>query len=99
VNLPVRLRPAARDEYDEAVDWFESRRPGDGGKFIDAIQATFDRLAANPRMHGVVRGDVRRAIVGRYKYYCVYYRVRSDHVEVLSVFHASRDPGDWQSRI
>lgn len=58
-----------------------------------------DRIAANPRMHAKVRGDVRKAIVRGYRYYCVFYRERADHVEVLSVFHTSRDPSIWQDRV
>jgi plasmid stabilization system protein ParE len=61
VSLPVILQPAARDEYDEAFDWFEARKPGEGIKFADAIQKALDRIAANPRMHARVHQDVRKA--------------------------------------
>ena len=99
MSLPVILRPEARDDYDVAFDWFEARRPGDGVAFVKAVQEVFDRIGENPRLHAVVYGDVRKAVVSGYPYYCVYYRERSDHVEVLSVFHTSRDPNIWQSRV
>jgi plasmid stabilization system protein ParE len=98
VSLPVIVRPEARSEYDEAFDWFEARRPGDGVRFATAIQDVFDRIAANPRVHAAVYGTVRKAVVSRYHYYCVYYREHANHVEVLSVFHTSRDPSIWQGR-
>src|SRR5207249_2679149 len=36
MNLPVVLRRQARLEYDEAADWYESRRPGLGAKMKTA---------------------------------------------------------------
>jgi toxin ParE1/3/4 len=99
VSLPVILRPEAQQEYDEAFDWFEARRPGDGPAFAAALQDVFDYIAANPRLHGVVLRDVRKAVVSKYRYYCIYYRELSDRVEVLAVFHTSRDPSIWQGRV
>ena len=97
MTLPVILRRAARAEYDAAVDWYEQQRPGLGAAFTAAVQRVFDRIAAQPRMHGIVLRDIRRAVVRGFPY-CVFYRVRPSAVVVLSVFHTSRDPSAWQSR-
>lgn len=93
----VSLRRAARAEYDEAGDWYERRRTGLGAAFTAAVQRVFDRIAANPRMHGAVLRDIRKAVVKGFPY-CVYYRERPSGVVVLSVFHTSRDPKIWQAR-
>lgn len=99
MSQPVELRPDARVEYLEAIDFFEALRAGDGARFEAAVEATFARIAANPRMHAIVRGDVRKALVSGYPYYCVYYRERPADIEVVSVFHTSRDPAVWQGRV
>jgi plasmid stabilization system protein ParE len=31
--------------------------------------------------------------------YCVYYRPHADRIEILAVFHSSRAPSDWPSRL
>lgn len=99
MSLPITFQPAAEDEYAEAIDWFEGLRPGDGARFEAAVEATLTRIAANPRLHAVVVAGVRKAVVSGYPYYCVYYRERAADVEVLSVFHTSRDPTIWQGRV
>ena len=33
MSLPVVLRAEAQDEFDEAFDWYEGRRPGLGVSF------------------------------------------------------------------
>lgn len=63
MSLPVILRPEARAEYDEAVDWFEQQRAGAGGAFARAVKRALDLIAAQPRMHAAVLGGVRRAPV------------------------------------
>jgi toxin ParE1/3/4 len=98
VSLPVVLRAEAEAEFDEAFDWYDSRGVGLGPAFAAAVQAVFDGIAAQPLMHAVVLADVRNAVVRRYPY-CVYYRPHPDRIEVLSVFHTSRDPSIWQGRV
>lgn len=99
MSLPVVFRPEARAEYDEAFDWFEQLRPGAGVAFAEAVQRTLDVIAAHPKMHSTVHQGVRRSPVGGYPYYRVFYRERTDHVEVIAVFHTSRNPADWHGRV
>src|SRR5438045_44002 len=84
----VVLRRAARTEFDEASDWYERRHPGLGAAFAAAIQEVFDRVAAQPQLHGIVLRDIRRAVVRGFPY-CDYYRERPSTLVVLSVFHTS----------
>lgn len=98
-KLPVAVKSSARAEFDEAIDFFDSRWPGAGKKFALTVQSVFDRIAANPEMHAIVQDDVRKALVPGHRYYVIYYRVKSTRIEVLSIFHTSQDPKIWQDRI
>lgn len=98
MKLPIDLRSEAEQELEAAFDWYNDQRTGLGRRFVTAVQAVFDAIGANPRMHGVVLADVRKAVVRRFPY-CVFYRPHDDRIEVLSVFHTSRDPSVWQARI
>ena len=97
MSLPVVLRDEARKEFDEAFDYYEERRPGVGEDFAERVQEVLDRLSLNPKMHAFVRGDIRKAVVKRFPY-CVYYRSDDQRVEVIAVFHGSRNPSIWQER-
>lgn len=97
MKLPVVLRAEAAVEFDEAFDWHEAQRPGRGSAFAAAIQTALNRIAGHPLSHRVVLADIRRAVVRRFPY-CIYYRPHADRVEVIAVFHTSRDPRIWQSR-
>lgn len=99
VSLPVVLRDAAQVEFDDAFDYYEAQRPGRGVDFAVKVQDVFDRIAANPQMHPVVFDpDVRKALVIGFPY-CVFYQADAAMVDVISVFHTSRDPSIWQGRV
>ena len=98
MSLPVVLRDEAQAEFDDAFDYYEGQQPGLGVDFMVRVQQVFDRISANPRMHRVVLGDIRKAIVTRFPY-CVFYRPDPGRVEVIAVFHTSRDPAIWQGRV
>jgi toxin ParE1/3/4 len=97
MSLPLVVRHAGRAELDEAASWYESQRPGLGVEFVTEVQEVLDTIAAQPKRFPVAVGEVREAAVSRFPYY-VYYRVKSDRLVVIAVFHSSRDPSVWQGR-
>lgn len=97
-SYPLISRAAQR-EIDDAADWYESQQTHLGIEFESAVQRVLAEIAANPRRYAVEFRGVRGAQVPEFPYYCVYYRLVSTRVEVLSVFHSSRDPAVWQSRV
>jgi len=98
MTLPIVFRRAAQCEFIEAAEWYEKRRIGRGAKFTAAVREVLSRIAGQPDFYAQVLDDVREALVPKNPY-CVYYRVDGERILVLSVFHTSRDPGVWQTRV
>jgi plasmid stabilization system protein ParE len=98
VSLPVIRDPEARREFDQGYDWYEEQRAGLGEAFADQVQVVFDRIAKMPQLHQKVLKEVRRAVVRRFPY-CIFYREEPDRIRVISVFHARRNPKEWQRRV
>jgi plasmid stabilization system protein ParE len=69
-----------------------------GDEFLDAIDDVFAKITETPETFAVVLNDVRRIKARRFPY-VVYYRVRSDRIEILGVLHGRRDPKVWQRRV
>src|SRR5215468_11206810 len=98
MSLPIVFRRAARAEFDDAADWYEQRRAGRGARFTAAVRQVLDRIADQPQLYAEVFQNVREASVAGYPY-AVYYREEAGQLLVLAVFHTSRDPTIWQSRV
>lgn len=97
MSLPVLPRRVAQNEYDDALDHHNGRGAALGARFDAAVRQTFADVGANPYQFAEVYGNVREALVTGFKY-AVYFRVLTDRVEVIAVFHTSRDPAVWQAR-
>ena len=98
MNLEIRLRSVAQVEFDEAADWYEAQRSGLGLRFVSAVQQVLAVVSTQPNRWPEAVPGVREAPVPKWPY-CIYYEPHSDHVMVLAVFHTSRDPSVWQSRV
>jgi plasmid stabilization system protein ParE len=98
MSLPIRLLPEAKEEFDAATDWYEQQRTGLGNDFVARVREAMNRITANPQIGQGVYQDVRKVVVTRFPY-VVLYKEDQGEVLVIAVFHTSRDPGIWQSRI
>ena len=96
--LRVVFRRAARNEFEDAAAWYGERGPGLCDEFIREIEQAITNAAAGPERFPVVFGDVRRTVARRFPF-AVYFRVRSDSLVVLAVFHGRRNPVIWQRRV
>jgi plasmid stabilization system protein ParE len=97
MTLRIVFRRAAKSEFEEAAVWYDEQRRGLGEEFIFEIDQSLASAAAAPLRYPVVYGDIRRTVARRFPY-AVYFRVRSDTLVVLAVFHGRRNPAIWQRR-
>ena len=96
--MPLELfvsRRAAR-EVERIVQWWAVNRPAAPGAVRQDLQAALNLLLVRPdigvRVNQASSPEVRRFHLDRIRYW-VYYRVRRNRLEVLSVWHSSRGSG------
>jgi plasmid stabilization system protein ParE len=94
----VIFTQAARAELIDAQDWYEREAPGLGRRFRVAIDATVERMSANPLQFPVVFKNARRALLRRFPY-MLFFTIDGPTLIVIACFHASRDPKRWQQRV
>ncbi len=97
MSLPVVIRHKAAEELVAACDYLEARKTGLSTQLVRELRRVIDRISMHPELHGKVLRDIRRAAVKRFPF-SVFYRVTSARIELLAVFHDSRDPAEWQNR-
>ncbi|HEY3856077.1 MAG TPA: type II toxin-antitoxin system RelE/ParE family toxin [Verrucomicrobiae bacterium] len=92
------LRRTAESEFGDAIEWYESQRKGLGKEFRLVIQHHFDRIAANPELFPLIRGEVRRAVIVRRFPFVIHFLIETQRIVILSVFHTSRNPAQLKKR-
>ena len=98
MTLPVNLKRAAQAEFDQAADWYETRKPGLGLSYIQSVREALTQLAQRPLAHPEVFEAVREFLVAKFPY-AIYYRPESKQIIVFAIFHTARDPGEWRNRV
>ena len=98
MSLPIIIRPQAQDEYDESIRWYESQQQRIGTKFEREIQTVISTIISQPDRFAMAYQDIREAPVNHFPF-SIYYKLRPNRIVILSIFHQSRDPIVWKSRV
>jgi plasmid stabilization system protein ParE len=80
------------------VEFYQARLDGLGWRFLEAVEATADRVSASPNAGAPLAGGYRKRIVPGFPY-SVIYRVWEDNVYLVAVAHQHRRPGYWRGRL
>lgn len=95
--MRVTYHPEAESETIEAAKFYESRRTGLGGAFLDEVDDAVERLMDDPKRFPLIEDYVRRQFVRRFP--CeLYFRASGDEIRIMAVKHHSQAPGYWRSR-
>ena len=94
----VVLAPEAELDIAEAYAWYEGHRIGLGEEFLSSIEACLQGITRRPELYPLAHDNYRRALVRRFPY-AIFYERTEAMVTVFAVFHSSRDPEKWRTRI
>lgn len=97
MNLPLIITPDAEADLAEAKGWYEQKRVGLGQEFLLCVEAALNSISRMPEAATEVCPGVRRVIVRRFPY-GVFYRLDSDQIAILAIYHSKRNPRGWQER-
>jgi plasmid stabilization system protein ParE len=86
-------------EVEAASRFYESNRSGLGREFLDEIDATVQRILANPEAWQVLEDGIRRCRLKRFPYGIIYTRIENGTVLIVSVMHLHRRPSSWRKNL
>ncbi len=96
--MRVVFRPEARLEALEATSWYDEQVAGLGSEFARALDAVVQSIARIPEAYPLIEGECRRALLRRFPF-SVIFRMRGEELLVVAVFHQSREPQSWLTRV
>jgi len=95
--MKARWHRRARLELRESVDWYEAKKSGLGESFYSQVEDVVTFISKQPLTHQVVFKDLRKALVSNFPF-VIFYRQLLRGIEVISIFHTSRNPSIWKNR-
>jgi plasmid stabilization system protein ParE len=97
VKRQIIVGPEAAGDIEDAYSWYERARPGLGDEFLAAVRSQLDLVTEHAEQSPEVHRHTRRALLRRFPY-SLLYRVESNAILLVAVFHAKRDPKIWRAR-
>ena len=95
--MRLSLHPDALAEFEAAATHYDAEQPGLGRRFVDSIEAAFDRVAASPASWPELAPGIRRHLARVFPY-AILYTETPEGVIVLAIMHCHRQPGYWRHR-
>ena len=94
MSYSCQLHHLVQKDYDEACEWYESREPGLGERFVKEIRHTINEITLHPETFGSrTKKNLREAKVGFFPYVIVYkVDKRSQVIFVVSIHHTRKNP-------
>ena len=92
-KFAVIFSPAAIDDSEQAVDYYEEQQPSLGKRFAAQLHLTLNAIKRNPFFASVRYDDIRCASIKRFPY-LVHYQIDEDEllVTVIAVFSTHKEP-------
>jgi len=84
-------------EANQQFHWYEGRAFGLGRRFLNEVKISLDRITAFPDQYALVTATIHQCPVERFPFTIVY-RIKSDRIRILAVWHNARHSGAWKFR-
>jgi plasmid stabilization system protein ParE len=92
--MNIRFLPAARQELDDAVEWYDQQLYGLGIEFLDELDKALHRIVRYPNSCEEIENGLRRCLINRFPYGIIY-GLDATTVVVIAVAHLHREPRYW----
>lgn len=96
--ISVRFSADALQDLEDAVAWYESRRPGLGVELAIEVRAVAAAIVDFPNAGQKEGRRARSRTADRFPYRIVY-RLEPDVATIVAVVHTKRRPAIWRRRL
>jgi len=95
--MKFEFHPAAEEELNRAVDYYNDCQPLLGWDFAQEVYSTIQNILAHPKAWTPLSKNTRRWLVNRFPF-GVIYQIAKDGIFIIAVMQLNRKPGYWQNR-
>ena len=92
--LRHRLTRRAKRDIAFAREWYKAQGEDLANQFVDELQGAFRVICQRPSSFPAVMDEIRSARCDRFPYR-IYFVPHPECVDILAVYHTSRNPGQW----
>jgi plasmid stabilization system protein ParE len=92
---PVTFLPRARDDFDNACEWYAERSNRAAARLRETVNDTLTKIADHPLLFAKIDDQHHEVSLRKFPFRLIY-RVVDDEILVVALVHATRDPDSWK---
>jgi len=96
--MEISFLPPAKDEFTEAIIYYNDQSEGLGYEFAAEVKRTLERIVQYPDAWFKLSNRTHRCRTNRFPY-GVIYQIREESLLIVAVMHLSREPKTWKLRL
>jgi plasmid stabilization system protein ParE len=94
----IELSDEAEVDFDKSYEFYFEDSPKVADTFFRQINLDFENIMQNPKSFPIAHKDIRKYVVKKFPF-VIYYRIVHAVIQVIAIFHTSRNPEIWNERI
>lgn len=97
-SFSFEISDEAEIDFDKSYEFYFEDSPKVADTYFRIINLGFENIKQNPNSFSIVHKDVRKYVVKKFPF-VIYYRIIDLKIQVIAIFHTSRNPEIWNERI
>lgn len=97
-QFSIDLSAEAEVDFDKSFEFYFEDSPKVADTFFKQINHSFENIIQNPNSFPIAYKDARKYIVKKFPF-VIYFRIADDIIQIIAIFHTSRNPEIWNERI
>ncbi|MBK8394128.1 MAG: type II toxin-antitoxin system RelE/ParE family toxin [Leptospiraceae bacterium] len=93
-----KLKPEAKNDLVEAVEWYERNQKGVGFRLYDEVYDKIEVLSKKPNSHSTFYKEFRKASLKVFPFVIIYI-IKTPFILIFAIWHKSRDSKKLLERI
>ena len=94
------FHPGAKEEFLEAIEFYQSCSAGLGLEFANEIYSTIQRIIQFPTAWSKFSENTRRCLTKRFPFGIIYQVLENkNELIIVAIMQLNREPGYWKKRL
>jgi len=87
----IEFLEIAKQEFDDAVAYYENESEGLGERFKIEIRSSIDRISDFPMLYPTFMNDIRKCICHTFPY-TIFYTIKNETIYIYAIANHHQDP-------
>lgn len=97
-SFSIEISDEAEIDLDKSYEYYYVDSPKVADTFFRGINLGLEKIQQNPNVFRYAHKDVKKYVIKKFPF-VIYYQIVDSIIQVIAIFHTSRNPEIWNDRI